>query len=43
MGFMLVFYGLPGLLADAALILYAIFTLGVIALFRGVLTLPGIG
>lgn len=41
-GFMLLFYGIPGLLADAALILYAVFVLGVMAIFRGVLTLPGI-
>jgi preprotein translocase subunit SecD len=41
-GFMLLFYGIPGLLADAALILYAIFVLGVMAIFRGVLTLPGV-
>lgn len=41
-GFMLLFYGLPGLLANVALILYVIFVLGIMALFRGVLTLPGI-
>ncbi len=40
--FMLVFYGIPGLMADAALILYGIMTLGVLAIFRGVLTLPGV-
>jgi preprotein translocase subunit SecD len=40
--FMIVFYGLPGLLADCALILYGIGVLGIIVLFRGVLTLPGI-
>ncbi|MCL6589957.1 MAG: protein translocase subunit SecD [Firmicutes bacterium] len=40
--FMLIFYGLPGLLADAALIIYGILFLGVMALFRGVFTLPGI-
>ncbi len=41
-GFMVLFYGVPGLLADVALIMYAIFVLGTMALFRGVLTLPGI-
>lgn len=41
-GFMIMFYGAPGLMADMALILYAIFVLGVMALFRGVLTLPGV-
>lgn len=41
-GFMLLFYGLPGILANVALILYLIFVLGIMALFRGVLTLPGI-
>ncbi len=40
--FMMVFYGIPGLMADFALIIYGILTLGVMALFRGVLTLPGI-
>lgn len=40
--FMLVFYGIPGLMADTALILYGIMTLGVLAVFRGVLTLPGV-
>lgn len=40
--FMMVFYGIPGLMADLALIFYGILTLGVMALFRGVLTLPGI-
>lgn len=40
--FMLIFYGMPGLLADFALIMYAVFVLGVMALFRGVLTLPGV-
>ncbi len=42
MAFMMVFYGIPGLMADLALIIYGILTLGVMALFRGVLTLPGI-
>lgn len=41
-GFMILFYGLPGLMADLALILYALFVLGMMALFRGVLTLPGV-
>jgi preprotein translocase subunit SecD len=40
--FMLIFYSFPGLLADSALVLYAIFVLGFMALFRGVLTLPGV-
>ncbi|HBF40101.1 MAG TPA: protein translocase subunit SecD [Firmicutes bacterium] len=40
--FMLLFYSLPGLLADGALIVFVILFLGVLALFRGVLTLPGI-
>lgn len=40
--FMIMFYSLPGLLADVALVFYAILVLGVMALLRGVLTLPGI-
>jgi len=40
--FMLIFYGLPGIMADLALVLYAILVLGTFALFRGVLTLPGV-
>jgi preprotein translocase subunit SecD len=40
--FMIIFYSLPGLLADCALVMYAIFVLGFMALFRGVLTLPGV-
>jgi preprotein translocase subunit SecD len=40
--FMLVFYSFPGLLADCSLVFYAIFVLGFMALFRGVLTLPGV-
>jgi preprotein translocase subunit SecD len=40
--FMVIFYGFPGLLADFALTMYAIFVLGFMALFRGVLTLPGV-
>jgi preprotein translocase subunit SecD len=41
-GFMILFYGLPGIVANVALIFYVIFVLGIMALFRGVLTLPGI-
>lgn len=40
--FMLAFYGVPGLLGDAALIIYAAIMLAVLALFRATLTLPGI-
>ena len=40
--FMVGFYGIPGLLADAALILYGLLVMGIMALFRGVLTLPGV-
>ena len=40
--FMVVFYGVPGLLADAALVAYGLLVLGIMALFRGVLTLPGV-
>lgn len=40
--FMLIFYGVPGLLGDAALILVALIMMGVMAVFRGVMTLPGI-
>jgi len=40
--FMAIFYSLPGLLADAALVIYAVLFLGVFALCRGVLTLPGV-
>jgi len=36
------FYGVPGLLADTALIIYAATMLAVLALFRATLTLPGI-
>jgi preprotein translocase subunit SecD len=39
---MLFFYGMPGLMADVALLLYGIMVLGVMAIFRGVLTLPGV-
>jgi preprotein translocase subunit SecD len=42
LGFMVIFYGAPGLLANAALGLYALFVLGIMALFRGVITLPGV-
>ncbi|MGE5528593.1 MAG: protein translocase subunit SecD [Patescibacteria group bacterium] len=40
--FMIAFYGLVGVLADLALVLYAALVLVVLALFRGVLTLPGV-
>ncbi|MGE5529909.1 MAG: protein translocase subunit SecD [Patescibacteria group bacterium] len=40
--FMVIFYGLVGALADAALVLYAALVLVVMALLRGVLTLPGV-
>jgi len=40
--FMLLYYRLPGLLADLALVLYALFTLAVFKLFGFTLTLPGI-
>ncbi len=40
--FMLVFYGLPGVLANLALVLYGVIVLGVMSMFNGVLTLPGI-
>lgn len=42
MAFMMIFYGVPGLMADLALVVYGILTIGLMALFRGVLTLPGI-
>lgn len=42
MVFMLIFYGVPGILADVALVLFAIFLIGIMAVFRGVITLPGI-
>lgn len=41
-GFMILFYGVPGIMVDFALVLYAVYVLGVMALFRGVLTLPGV-
>lgn len=40
--FMIGFYGLIGVLADMALVLYAALVLLVLALLRGVLTLPGV-
>ena len=40
--FMVVFYGLMGVLADVALVIYAAIVLMVMALLRGVLTLPGV-
>ncbi|MGE5551691.1 MAG: protein translocase subunit SecD [Bacteroidota bacterium] len=40
--FMVCFYGLMGVLADMALVLYAALVLVVMALLRGVLTLPGV-
>lgn len=40
--FMLGFYGRMGVVADLALVIYTLLVLGVLALFRGVLTLPGI-
>ncbi|MBA2133028.1 protein translocase subunit SecD [Capillibacterium thermochitinicola] len=39
---MIAFYGRMGVVADLALVIYAILVLGAIAIFRGVLTLPGI-
>ena len=40
--FMVIYYQYSGLIADSALILNVILTLGVLALFRATLTLPGI-
>jgi preprotein translocase subunit SecD len=40
--FMVVFYRLPGLLADGALVIYCILNLAAFILFGGTLTLPGI-
>lgn len=40
--FMLIFYSIPGLIANVALIAYIALVLGVFALFRSVLTLPGV-
>ena len=43
MFYMCAFYGvLPGLIADGALVLNIFFTMGILASFQGVLTLPGI-
>ena len=43
MFYMCVFYGvLPGLIADGALVLNIFFTMGILASFQAVLTLPGI-
>ncbi|NLM37246.1 MAG: protein translocase subunit SecD [Firmicutes bacterium] len=39
---MIAFYGRMGVVADLALVIYTILVLGAIAIFRGVLTLPGI-
>jgi preprotein translocase subunit SecD len=40
--FMITLYGVPGMVANIALAGYAILTLGAMAVFRGVLTLPGV-
>ncbi len=40
--FMVAYYRLPGLIADVALIVYAVLTFGVFSLFGVTLTLPGI-
>lgn len=40
--FMLVYYKLPGFIADMALIVYIVLTLGIFVLFKVTLTLPGI-
>jgi len=42
MAFMIFYYGTGGLMADIALLLNVIFVLGVLAGFKGTLTLPGI-
>jgi preprotein translocase subunit SecD len=42
MVFMIVFYRLPGLLADAALVIYCVLNLAAFILLGGTLTLPGI-
>ena len=43
MVYMCAFYGLiPGLIADGALVLNIFFTMGILASFQAVLTLPGI-
>ncbi|MDR3258349.1 MAG: protein translocase subunit SecD [Fusobacteriaceae bacterium] len=41
-GFMLLFYKLPGIVADMALIIFGIITLGVLNFIDATLTLPGI-
>lgn len=40
--FMLVFYRIPGLIADIALVIYVMLVLGILAAINAVLTLPGI-
>jgi preprotein translocase subunit SecD len=40
--FMILLYGLPGLLADLALLMYGLFLLGALILLGATLTLPGI-
>ena len=40
--FMIFAYGRMGVVADLALVIYSVLVLGSIAVFRGVLTLPGI-
>ncbi len=40
--FMLAYYRLPGFMADLALVLYVLMLLGILALSKAVLTLPGI-
>jgi preprotein translocase subunit SecD len=40
--FMLFFYGLMGLVADLALLIYTLLVIGSLVVFRGVLTLPGV-
>jgi len=40
--FMIAYYRYPGLLADAALAIYCLLTVGTLALLRSTLTLPGI-
>jgi preprotein translocase subunit SecD len=39
--FMLVFYGIPGLLADIALLVYIVLTMGVLLALNSTFTLPG--
>jgi len=41
--FMLLYYGWMGLLADIALVCYALFTFALLAVLQATLTLPGIG